>query len=161
MKYFFIIITLYLSLLSCKNKVATIGTDCNIDSIVVKYLNGETTFNRPPRGIDILNWKSLKKHEALSFKYTKLIDTVITNCDYLKEIENEIKNLKNGECYDENVFFASIIFYKNSSCDSIYFSYGDGFTSIRSNEVCYQENRKLENLLYKYSDYYYWFSDLQ
>lgn len=154
-----ILITIVVNLFffGCGNRKAVSYGDYNIDSIVVKYLHKDITFSRPPRGIDLLNWKSVKKHEALREEYARMIDTVITNDQYLKEIKKEIENLKSGKCYDEYAFLASIVFYENNTQDTISVSYADGQYLIIYNSICCKENRRLEHLLFKYSDYYFWF----
>jgi hypothetical protein len=153
------ICVLVFSLLSCnpdkKGKINPCNT--NIKNVRVLYYNGLKTTDTAIRSIDIINQSKRNTTNYGNLILPSVVDTLITQCSVLEEIDTELTNFKESENQSIDARMLVFINYKNGTSDKMCIS-GYFVDNIIYKEV-FQSNNRFLYLIKYYSGFYSFVSD--
>ena len=148
---------LFLLLVSCNIKEKKNICNSDIKDIQVLYSAGLSTGDVATRCEDLLRWAEESKKRVNNIKYVPylpFIDTLITDCSIIEQIEYEINNFQPIENRLIDARMLVYVNYKNGDVDKICIN-GVPVRDIIYNGQ-FQYNNKFLYLIKLYSGFYDW-----
>ena len=163
--FFYFLLGLQLLLTGCnssqKHDMEKAYCNSNLDSIKVVYF--KYRFFIYSKQAAKCSWQTVMNIPNAKCQYTRSFvkDTMIRDCDQLKEIESELTKLHPQKGLPDSLDYldarmAILVYKKNGIRDSI--TVNDlALNTIYKNRVMQNKNNRLVYLIRKYTGYYSWF----
>ncbi|MDH6310750.1 hypothetical protein M2451_003634 [Dysgonomonas sp. PFB1-18] len=155
----YILITLIIFNGCSNNKSVSICENCNLDSIKVYYYNYSFMSPLSIKCSDIEKSKSMP-FNGVNKEYEGIVNHIITDCDILKNIDVEIKNLQPKDFpASRDARILCIIYYKDGTMGELCLCQDSDVKYIYKNGALQDYNFSLIYLIKKNSAYYEWFTE--